>query len=87
MAKKDKFAAAQERAQNLPARPGNQQLLELYALYKQATDGDLSGSRPGLLDIKGRAKYDAWASRGGLSKDAAIKKYVALVDKLEKELA
>ena len=87
MAKKDKFAAAQERAQNLPARPGNQQLLELYALYKQATDGDLSGSRPGLLDIKGRAKYDAWASRRGLSKDAAIKKYVALVDKLEKELA
>ena len=87
MAKKDKFAAAQERAQNLPARPGNQQLLELYALYKQATDGDLSGSRPGLLDIKGRAKYDAWASPRGLSKDAVIKKYVALVDKLEKELA
>ena len=44
-----------------PKRPSNDQLLDLYAFYKQATEGDVSGSRPGMLDLKGRAKYDAWA--------------------------
>ena len=86
MALKDRFAAAQERARKLPARPSNEQLLELYALYKQASQGDVGGSRPGLLDLKGRAKFDAWAASKGLSKDEAMKQYVALVDRLEKEL-
>ncbi len=60
---------------------GNDVLLDLYALYKQATSGDVSGSRPGMLDVKGRAKYDAWAKRKGLTKDAAMQQYVALVGK------
>jgi diazepam-binding inhibitor (GABA receptor modulator, acyl-CoA-binding protein) len=79
---KDKFAAAQEKVQNLKTRPSNDQLLELYALYKQATVGDVEGSRPGMLDVKGRAKYDAWAKRKGVSKAEAVKKYMALADKL-----
>jgi diazepam-binding inhibitor (GABA receptor modulating acyl-CoA-binding protein) len=60
---------------------GNDTLLELYALYKQASSGDVSGSRPGMLDVKGRAKYDAWAKRKGMTKDAAMEAYITLVGK------
>jgi diazepam-binding inhibitor (GABA receptor modulating acyl-CoA-binding protein) len=82
----DKFNEAKARVEKLSRRPSNDQLLDLYAFYKQATEGDVSGSRPGMLDLKGRAKYDAWAGRKGLSKDEAMKKYAALVDKLAAEL-
>lgn len=85
MARKDRFTDAQERVKKLKARPSNDRLLELYGLYKQATEGDVSGSRPGLLDLKGRAKYGAWAARKGMKKDEAIKKYLAVVDALESE--
>ena len=78
----DRFNEAKARVEKLPSRPSNDQLLELYGLYKQATEGDVSGSRPGMLDLKGRAKFDAWAKRKGSSKDDAMKAYVALVDKL-----
>lgn len=80
---KDQFAAAASRVEKLPERPSNEELLQLYGLYKQATEGDVSGSRPGMLDLKGRAKYDAWARKKGSSKDDAMKAYVALVAKLE----
>jgi diazepam-binding inhibitor (GABA receptor modulator, acyl-CoA-binding protein) len=76
------FEHAQVRAKQLTKTPGNDDLLELYALYKQATTGDVSGSRPGMLDLKGRAKFDAWTGKKGLSRDAAMEKYVALVDRL-----
>ena len=82
----DKFEEAKARVEKLPKRPSNEQLLDLYAFYKQATEGDVAGSRPGMLDLRGRAKHDAWAKRKGLSKDDAMKKYVAFVDKLETEL-
>jgi acyl-CoA-binding protein len=82
MALADDFRSAQERVKTLTTRPSNDTLLELYSLYKQASDGDVQGKRPGMLDLKGRAKYDAWAGRKGLSKDAAMQQYVALVDKL-----
>jgi acyl-CoA-binding protein len=81
---KDQFADAKGRVEKLQTRPSNDQLLDLYGLYKQATEGDVAGSRPGLLDLKGRAKFDAWSKRKGTSKDDAMKSYVALVDKLEK---
>jgi acyl-CoA-binding protein len=60
---------------------GNDTMLELYALYKQSTSGDVSGSRPGMMDVRGRAKYDAWAKRKGMTKDAAMEAYIALVAK------
>lgn len=82
----DQFAAAKARVEKLPERPSNDQLLELYGFYKQATEGDVTGSRPGLLDLKGRAKFDAWASRKGLGKDEAMKKYIDLVGKLAKSV-
>jgi diazepam-binding inhibitor (GABA receptor modulating acyl-CoA-binding protein) len=81
---KDKFADAKVRVEKLASRPSNERLLELYGLYKQATEGDVSGSRPGMLDLKGRAKFDAWSRRKGMARDAAMKAYVALVDALEK---
>ena len=82
----DKFAEAKARVEKLARRPSNDQLLDLYGLYKQATEGDVTGSKPGMLDLRGRAKYDAWAGRKGLSKDDAMKRYAALVDRLAAEL-
>jgi diazepam-binding inhibitor (GABA receptor modulator, acyl-CoA-binding protein) len=60
---------------------GNDVMLDMYALFKQATVGDVSGSRPGMIDIRGRAKYDAWVKKKGTSKDAAMTAYIALVEK------
>ena len=62
----------------------NDKMLDLYALYKQATSGDVNGSRPGMLDVRGRAKFDAWAKKKGMTKDAAMQAYVDLVAKLVK---
>ncbi len=78
----NQFEAAQKRVKALSKSPGNDDLLELYALFKQATVGDVSGSRPGMMDFKGRAKFDAWATKKGTAKDQAMTKYVALVDRL-----
>lgn len=68
----------------MTAVPSNEDLLELYGLFKQASVGDVSGSRPGMLDFKGRAKLDAWAKRKGTAKEQAISAYVSLVDRLAK---
>jgi acyl-CoA-binding protein len=80
----EQFEEAQKKVKTLSSTPSNDALLELYALYKQGTAGDVTGSRPGFTDFRGRAKYDAWAGRKGMSKDAAMTAYVALVDKLIK---
>ena len=82
----DPFQDAQERVKKLSKRPANSELLDLYGLYKQATDGDVKGSRPGMLDPKGRAKFDAWTSRKGVAPAEARTRYVALVDALVKKL-
>jgi diazepam-binding inhibitor (GABA receptor modulating acyl-CoA-binding protein) len=74
------FADAQARIKQATGL-GNDALLELYALYKQATAGDVSGGRPGMLDLRGRAKYDAWAQRKGMTAEAAMTAYVAVVDR------
>ena len=76
------FEDAQVRVKQLTKAPATEELLDLYALFKQATAGDVSGSRPGMMDFKGRAKFDAWTSKKGTSKDAAMTAYVALVNRL-----
>lgn len=76
-----RFDQAVARSQSLPKQPPAV-LLDLYGLFKQATSGDATGKRPGPLDLKGRAKFDAWAARQGLAPAAAQEAYVALVDKL-----
>jgi acyl-CoA-binding protein len=80
-----RFQAAAEQVQKLPRRPDNDTLLQLYALYKQATSGDVSGKRPGFTDPAGRLKYDSWGKRKGLSRDSAMQQYIDLVDKLLKQ--
>lgn len=82
MALKDDFEKASKDVHQLTSRPSNEKLLELYALYKQGTEGDVKGSRPGFLDVKGRAKFDAWTSKKGLSADDAMTKYIAVVKSL-----
>jgi diazepam-binding inhibitor (GABA receptor modulator, acyl-CoA-binding protein) len=82
MALKDDFDAAVARSRQLKKVPSNEDLLKLYALFKQASSGDASGTRPGMFDLKGRAKYDAWASQKGKTPDAAMTEYIALVDRL-----
>ncbi len=79
----DRFATAADDVQHLPERPGNADLLRLYALYKQATEGDVTGERPGLVDFVGRAKHDAWAGLSGMSADEAMQSYVDLVESLK----
>lgn len=82
MSLEQSFEQAQARVKTLTTRPSNETLLELYSLYKQATAGDASGKRPGMFDMVGRAKYDAWAGRKGMTKDAAMQAYIAVVDRL-----
>ena len=78
------FDEALEKVKTLPGQPP-EVLLELYGLFKQSTAGDVSGKRPGMLDFKGRAKYDAWATRKGMSQDQAMDAYVETVERLLKE--
>ncbi len=73
------FEAAAQEAQKLAKRPDNDTLLQLYALYKQGTKGNASGKRPGMFDMVGRAKYDAWAKLRGMSQTEAQQKYIDLV--------
>ena len=81
------FESAVAQSKQLTQRPGNDELLELYALYKQATEGDVAGDRPGGFDFKAIAKYDAWVSKKGLSKEKAMTDYVALVTTLKSKYA
>ena len=83
MSLKQEFETASQEVTKLPSRPDNASLLALYALYKQATEGDVQGKRPGMLDIKGRAKFDAWSEKKGLGSESAMQAYVALVRKLQ----
>jgi acyl-CoA-binding protein len=77
------FAQAQEDVQQLTERPGNLTLLRLYALFKQATEGDVHGDKPGFTDIVGKYKYDAWAALKGTAEDTAKTQYVELVESLK----
>ena len=78
-----KFKETADRAKSLSQRPSNDDLLEMYALYKQATNGDVTGDRPGMFDMVGRAKFDAWEKKKGTSKNDAMKAYIKLVEKLQ----
>ncbi|MCE7864640.1 MAG: acyl-CoA-binding protein [Bacteroidetes bacterium CHB5] len=87
MALLDDFNAAVARSKELTKRPSNEELLDLYALFKQATEGDVAGERPGGFDFKAIAKFDAWTSRKGTSKEQAMQQYVDLVTKLQQTYA
>ncbi len=81
------FEQAIKRVQSAPAdgefKPSIEYQLKMYALYRQATGGDVSGKRPGMLDMVGRAKYDAWAKLKGMKKEEAMRQYIAEVKAVE----
>jgi len=78
------FEKAQLDVKTLTKRPTDMQLLDLYALFKQATEGDNTTSKPGMFDIKGKFKWDTWESKAGMSSDKAKQTYVDLVTELLK---
>ena len=80
---KAQFEAAVADSKTLPERPDNQTMLKMYGLYKQATSGDASGTRPGFTDMVGRAKWDTWNEVKGTSSENAMKQYVSLVEDLK----
>jgi acyl-CoA-binding protein len=79
---KARFEQSQKDVETLSSRPSNDDLLGLYAHFKQATVGDVEGKRPGITDFKGRAKYDAWAKLKGADSEAAMEGYINKVNSL-----
>lgn len=88
-AKKDdlkaKFEAAAAAAKQTKKKPDNATLLKLYSYYKQGTEGDVTGSRPGGFDFVGGAKFDAWSKLKGMSRDEAMQSYIKQVERLNRE--
>ncbi len=82
MTKKEEFDKAVIRSKSLTERPSNEDLLKLYSLFKQATEGDVTGERPGGFDFKGAAKFNAWEAIKGLTADGAMTQYIELVNRL-----
>jgi acyl-CoA-binding protein len=81
---KEQFEKAKADSKNLPAKPDNETLLQLYALYKQGTEGDLHTEAPSNpFDFVDKAKYEAWLSLKGKTKEVAMEEYVKLVEKLK----
>jgi acyl-CoA-binding protein len=79
----EQFEQAVADSKNLPERPDNMTMLKIYALYKQASVGDVEGKRPGFTDMVGRAKWDAWNELKGQSQDEAKQAYVDLIEDLK----
>lgn len=83
MESKSLFEKAVEDSKSLPVKPSNETLLNLYALYKQATQGDVNEDAPGMFDFVAKAKYESWSSLKGKSKEVAMQEYVKLVENLK----
>ena len=79
---KEQFQKAAQDVMSLVDRPDNDTMLRLYGLYKQGSEGDVSGPKPGFFDFVGTAKYEAWEKLAGTKPEDAMKKYVDLVKKL-----
>jgi acyl-CoA-binding protein len=79
---KKQFEKAAKDVMALPERPDNETLLRLYGLYKQGSEGDVKGAKPGFFDFAGAAKYEAWEKLQGVSPEQAMKKYIELAKKL-----
>jgi diazepam-binding inhibitor (GABA receptor modulator, acyl-CoA-binding protein) len=83
MSLQEQFDQALADSKNLPERPDNLTLLKIYALYKQAGNGDVADEQPGLSDFVARAKWDAWNKLQGLSQEDAMQQYIDLVNDLK----
>ncbi|GFR10398.1 acyl-CoA-binding protein homolog [Trichonephila clavata] len=82
MSLSEKFDKAAEDVKNLKSKPTDEELLELYALFKQATVGDCNTARPGMFDLKGKAKWDAWNGKKGMDQNEAKEAYITKVNHL-----
>jgi len=82
MGLKEDFDSAAAKVKTLKSSPSNDDLLVLYQYFKQATVGDNNTDKPGMLDFKGKAKWEAWNGVKGLSSDDAMKKYIEKVEEL-----
>lgn len=82
MSTETQFEEAALNVKKLTSRPGNDQLLKLYALYKQGSEGDLHGDKPGMFDFKGQAKWNAWEKLKGTEQEDAKAQYVTFVNEL-----
>jgi len=82
---KKKFDAAAAAVLKAKKDPGNDLKLKLYANYKQATEGDVKGDKPGFTDFVNRAKYEAWAKLKGTASEEAMKAYIKLVERVTRE--
>jgi acyl-CoA-binding protein len=80
---KAQFEKAVADSKELPERPDNQTLLKIYGLFKQASEGDNEGKRPGFTDMVGRMKFDAWAELKGKGNDEAMQEYIDLIESLK----
>jgi diazepam-binding inhibitor (GABA receptor modulator, acyl-CoA-binding protein) len=80
---KSEFEQAVKASKSLPEKPDNMTLLKIYALYKQASGGDVTDERPGFSDMVGRAKWDAWNAAKGKTADEAMQEYVDLIESLK----
>ena len=81
----EEFEAAKKRVEEAVEemkKLSNDKQLEVYSLFKQATVGDVNTARPGMLDMKGKAKWDAWKGREGMSKEDAEKAYAELITEI-----
>ncbi len=83
MSLQERFEQALAESKNLAERPDNMTLLKMYALYKQASNGDATGERPGMTDFVARAKWDAWDALKGTGGDDAMQQYIDLVESLK----
>ncbi|CAM9688243.1 unnamed protein product [Chrysoparadoxa australica] len=81
MTLEDDFKAAAEKIRTLTKKPSNEDLLKLYGLFKQATEGDVNTKRPGMMDMKGKYKWDQWKAAEGKTKDEAMTEYIAEVER------
>lgn len=82
----DRFNKAAEEVKELSSQPSDDNMLELYSLFKQGTVGDCNTVRPRMLDFKGKAKWDAWNQKKGMNQDTAKEQYIQKVDELIAQL-
>jgi diazepam-binding inhibitor (GABA receptor modulator, acyl-CoA-binding protein) len=83
MSLQKKFEKAAADSKKLSEKPDNETLLQLYSLYKQATEGDNETKKPGMMDMVGRAKWSAWDALKGTDTEDAMQQYIDLVESLK----
>ena len=80
-----KYLDACNKIESSYKRLDNTTIRKVYAYFKQATEGDVSGKRPGILRVRARIKFNSWSSISGISREDAKKAYIELANNLKLE--